>query len=445
MKAIAYSHIDLQQEIVPGRAFWLTLADRIYQDQGDRTQLQQLISDCRVEPVQVLFVERLSVLGDSPEEVGDRLLEFQALDIQVIPTEELLGETALKASDLLILFQKLQAQQPDSDAQEKETDAQAKTISHRLRQTHARNRVQALPPPGKAPFGYRRGKDHYVVDRTAAPIIRAFFEHFLLYGSLRGSVRHLQEKFNKRISPSTGQRWLTSAIYRGNLEYQTGEVIPNTHTALLSEAEAAQIDRLLRRNRSLAPRSASAPRSLAGLVTCRTCQSPMTVTRVTTPRNTQEYLYLRPVACPQSPRCKAISYNLVLEQTIQRICEDLPRAIDGLMMPSVDALKQGFITQIESKQAVLEKLPALIGDGILDAETAALRTFHLKTEIAQLQAQMAQLPPVNLRAIAQVASLPQFWQDLSEAERRFYFREFIRRIELHHQEKELQVRLVFIF
>ncbi len=438
MKAIAYSHIDLQQETVPGSAFWLTLADRIYQDRGDRTQLQQLISDCRVEPAQVLFVERLSVLGDSPEEVGDRLRELQTLDIQVIPTEALLGDTGLKASDLITLLQNLQAQQPDPEAQ-------AKTISHRLRQTHARNRVQALPPPGKAPFGYRRGKDHYVVDRTAAPIVRAFFEHFLLYGSLRGSVRHLQEKFNKRISPSTGQRWLTSAIYRGNLEYQTGEVIPNTHTALLSEAEAAQIDRLLRRNRSLAARSASAPRSLAGLVTCHTCQSPMTVTRVTAPRHTQEYLYLRPVACPQSLRCKAIPYNLVLEQTIQRICEDLPRAIDGLMMPSVDALKQGFIAQIESKQAVLEKLPALIGDGILDEETAALRTFHLKTEIAQLQAQMAQLPPVNLRAIAQVVSLPQFWQDLSEAERRFYFREFIRQIELHHQEEELQVRLVFIF
>lgn len=438
MKAIAYSHIDLQQETVPGSAFWLTLTDRVYQDRGDRTQLQQLLSDCRVDPVQVLFVERLSVLGDSPEEVSDRLLELQSLDIQVIPTEEPLGDTALKASDLLTLLQNLQARQPAPDAQ-------GKTTAQRMRQTHARNRVQALPPPGKATFGYRRGKNCYIIDRTSAPIVRAFFEHFLLYGSLRGSVRHLQEKFNKRISPSTGQRWLTSAIYRGNLEYQTGEVIPNTHTALLSDAEAAQIDRLLRRNRSLAPRSASAPRSLAGLVTCQTCQSPMTITRVTAPRHAQEYLYLRPVTCLQTPRCKAIPYHLVLEQTIQRICEDLPRAIDGLMMPSVDVLKQGFTAQVESKQAILEKLPALISDGILDEETAALRAFHLKTEIAQLQAQIAQLPPVNLRAIAQVAALPQFWQDLSEPERRFYFREFIRQIELHYQEKELQVRLVFIF
>ena len=47
-----------------------------------------------------------------------------------------------------------------------------------------------------------------------------------------------------------------------------------------------------------------------------------------------------------------------------------------------------------------------------------------------MQAQLAQLPPVNLRAIAQTVSIPQFWLDLSEAERRFFFREFLRHIDI---------------
>ena len=39
------------------------------------------------------------------------------------------------------------------------------TNSRRLRQGHARNRFKALPPLGKVPYGYRRGKDRYLLDR----------------------------------------------------------------------------------------------------------------------------------------------------------------------------------------------------------------------------------------------------------------------------------------
>jgi hypothetical protein len=34
-----------------------------------------------------------------------------------------------------------------------------------LGQRHARNRLKSLPPPGKASYGYRRGKDKYTIDR----------------------------------------------------------------------------------------------------------------------------------------------------------------------------------------------------------------------------------------------------------------------------------------
>jgi hypothetical protein len=52
---------------------------------------------------------------------------------------------------------------------------------------------------------------------------------------------------------------------------------------------------------------------------------------------------------------------------------------------------------------------------------------------------------VNLQAIAQAVSIPQFWCDLSESERRFYFREFIRQIEIMRQDKAWDLQLVFIF
>jgi hypothetical protein len=87
----------------------------------------------------------------------------------------------------------------------------------------------------------------------------------------------------------------------------------------------------------------------------------------------------------------------------------------------------------------------LIDTGVLDAETAALRRYTLHGEMAQIEQQIAQLPPVNLSELAPSVALPQFWLDLSEAERRFFFREFIRRIDLHRHGNAWHITLILVF
>lgn len=420
---IAYLYSDPLLEESSELVFSEYNVDRIYQDfTTQRTQLQQLIDDHQNEPVQLL-IRQVEDLGESIAEIQTRLAQLETLNIELITLEsETLSATTLEQ------LQNLQYNQR----------------SRKIRQGHAQNRVKTLAPPGKAPYGYRRSRNRYILDRTTAPVVKEFFDRFLLYGSLRDAVRFLEKKYGKKISVSTGQRWLTSPVYRGDLEYQTGETIPDTHPAILSRDEAAQIDRLLRRNRRLPARTASAPRSLAGLVTCGECQSGMTVTRVTSRKKGQkEYLYLRPMQCPK--QCKAIAYDDILQSTIERICEDLPRAVSEAGIPDLDAIKQRINGAIVQKQSILEQIPPLIETGILDSETADLRSYKLRSEIAQLQAQLSQLPPVNLKAIAQTVSIPQFWLDLSEAERRFYFREFIRQIELIRTETGWQLKLNFIF
>src|SRR6478672_2094278 len=434
MRIIAYSYADPLLELAPDPTIWGWEIDQIYQDLGGRQQLKQLIKDCQTEPTHYLLIRRLEELGDSVQDVSDRLIQLETLKIQLVATEAELPQQV----NLLKLLQQIQYTQR----------------SRRIRQGHARNRLKAAPPPGKAPYGYRRGKDRYILDRSAAPVVKDFFEQFLLYGSLRGAVRYLEKKYGKKISASTGQRWLTNPVYRGDTAYQQGEIISDTHGAIISREEAAQIDRLLRRNRRLPPRTASAPRSLAGLVVCGECQSSMTVTHVTTRRQDREYLYLRPIRCPQQPKCRGISYQQVLEKTIQSICADLPRAVSGMSVSSIEGTQpasfpdvaRSLTTAITTKQEILAQLPALTANGILDAETAELRAYKLQTEISQIQAQIAQLPPVNLQAIAQAVSIPQFWLDLSESERRFYFREFIRQIEIIREPSHVwQLKLIFIF
>ncbi|PSB02040.1 recombinase family protein [Merismopedia glauca CCAP 1448/3] len=432
MKVVAYSYTDPLWETPPDLAIWGWEVDRIYQDLGERQQLEELLRYCQLEPVNYLLVEKVAILGDSVQQVSDHLQYFQSLGVQVIG----ISETSPEAQEYQLLAQ-----------------IQANYRSRQIRQGHARSRLQGAPPPGKAPYGYKRGKNSYILDRQAVPIIKDFFAQFLLYGSLRESVRYLAQKHHKQISPATGKRWLTNPVYRGHTAYRQGETILNTHPPILTKEEAAQIDRLLQRNSNLPPRSASAPRSLAGLVSCAQCQSPMRVSKSTSTTTSKEYLYLRPLRCKKQPKCQLISYESILQQTIIEICHSLPQAVANLshhrpnMPPHLDYenLEQSLQSQIARQQEILGELTQLTAKGILDAETAQIRAYKLNTEIAKLQGKLASLPPVNLLLVAQAVSLPQFWLDLSEAERRFYFREFIRAIQIVPLKDEWEVRLLFIF
>jgi DNA invertase Pin-like site-specific DNA recombinase len=429
MKTIAYCYSDPLLDSPPDLSLWQDV-DRVYQDLGQRSQLQQLLSDCQTVAPDYLFIRCLAELGDSLAEISARLTQLQALGVKVA-----IGESTVSISELTLRTDLLQLLHAIGQQQH----------SRRLRQGHARNRLNALPPPGKAPYGYRRGKEKYALDRTTAPVVKDFFDNFLLFGSLRGAVRHLAQKYGKKISVTTGRRWLTNPVYRGDTAYQNGEVIANTHVPIISRSEAAQIDRLLRRNRRLSPRTASAPRSLAGLVVCGECHAPMTVVSVTARRQKREYLYLRSLQCPQRPKCRAIAYEQVLEQTIAAICRDLPGAVAQMNFPQLDAAKNSLLDAIADKEKILAQLPQLTSTGILDPETARFRAYKICTEMSELQAKLATLPPVNLRSVAQAVSIRQFWLDLSESERRFYFREFISQIQIFRKNTELEIHIVFVF
>lgn len=449
MKIFAYLYSDVLLEDPPSPEIWGWEVDRVYQDlsagqKGARSQLQALLEDCQAEPPDYLLLRRLEEFGDTIQAVCDRMNTLESLGVQIIAIEQ-----DYHSAQLQLQIDATQASENPGHLRRNLiqliSEVQQNQRSHRIRQGHARNRVQALPPPGKAPYGYRRGRDRYTIDRTASPVVKDFFDHFLIYGSLRGAVRHLAKKYNKKIAVSTGKRWLTNPVYRGDLAYREGDVIRDTHAAIISRDEAAQVDRLLRRNSQMPPRTASAPRSLSGLITCAECGSAMTITRVTQRSKQGEYLYLRPTACPQQPKCKAIRYEDVLERTIQTICDQLPQAVAGLSMPNMSPIKQGIAAQIETQQNILAQIPDLVQNGVLDQATADLRIYQVKTELAKLQSKLAQLPPVNLLETAQTVSIPRFWLDLTEAERRFYFREFIQKIQIIRRDRTWSLKLVFIF
>ncbi len=430
LKIVAYSYTDPLLESPPDRTIWGWEIDWIYQDLGQRSQLQQLLQDCQNQPPNYLLVRRLEELGDNVNEVSDRLLLLEGMEVTIVALDQAYtSENTYARQALWQLLQTIQKQQR----------------SRRIRQGHARNRLDAAPPPGRIPYGYRRGKDKYILDRSTYPVVKDFFEQFILYASLRGAVRYLAKKYGKKISVTTGKRWLVNPVYRGDTAYHHGEIIANTHVPIISREEAAQVDRILRRNSSLPPRTASAPRSLAGLVICGECNSSTIVTRVTIRNQDKEYLYLRPGNCSRKPKCRAILYQQVLDKTIAQVCNELPQAIAGVNFSQLNTVRHNISNAIAHQQQILGQLPGLVDTGVLDAETGKLRAYKLRTEISSLQAKLASLPPVNLTSIAQAVSIPQFWLDLSESERRFYLREFIDRIKILRQGKEWELEIIFIF
>lgn len=448
MRVIAYSYQENSSDAPLSVEAGEYTLDHHYQDRAIvsspdyRPQLQQLLDDNQSNPADLLLVSSLDALGDNLTAVSQVIsnLETQGTQVTTLSSRSAAagqGATASDSSRVTLL--RLAA------------DIQVRQRRRQLRAGHARNRLQALPPPGKAPYGYRRGQDRYILDRTAAPVVTAFVEEFLLYGSLRGAVRFVERRFGKGISVSTGRRWLTHPVYRGDLQYGDGQVMRGTHAAIISRDAAAQIDRLLRRNSQLPPRTAGASQSLAGLVSCSACQTPMAISKTTVRRRNQGYVYLRPTQCPRQPRCRAIPYDVALHRIITQICQDLPQAVSELQAGTEPGPDQGpssagvLQPQIDQKEAAMAQLPDLVKTGILDPESADLRRYTLRGEISRLQDQIAQLPPVNLQELSQAVAIPQFWLDLSESERRFFFREFIRDIRIAPQTDGRGIELVFVF
>lgn len=123
MKTIAYSYTDPLLESAPDAAIWGWEVDRIYQDLGDRQQLQQLLQDCQSESDDsseiYLLVRRLEELGDSVQAVGDRLTELETLGIHLIAIEEKVGTNSqpLTRSDLLKLLRSIQDSQRSRHSQ----------------------------------------------------------------------------------------------------------------------------------------------------------------------------------------------------------------------------------------------------------------------------------------------------------------------------------------
>ncbi|AUC60677.1 hypothetical protein AA637_05705 [Cyanobacterium sp. HL-69] len=436
---VTYSYTDSIIDDVPESFIWGLEVDKSYQDIDSRNQLNQLFNDCQNDSPSYVLIRSLHELGDSFAEILRAIALIESLNIEIIAIDQPYNSSKFKVIDNPVYAEKLHHIWQQIE----------KVIYQRkLQKGHGKNRLKNLPPPGRSPYGYQKGKEGYIINRSTAPIVKDFFEYYLRYASLRDSVRYLKEKYNKKISHSTALQWLKNPVYRGDLAYKNNYIISNTHTPIISREEASQIDRLLKSHRRIPSRSASSSHCLSGLVKCKMCHSSSKITSVTQRRKKTKYLYITPVNCPQKKSCSSWNYQQILKETIEKICFDLPTIVNNINSPNIDIIIEQTENLIKEKQKIINSLEGLISSNILDEETAKIRKLKIENEISQLNNQINSLPPNNLKEMIDNLSLKQFWYDLSEQETRFYLREFIERIYIIpnlENSKEYQIELDFIF
>lgn len=436
---IAYTYTEPFIDKIPDSFFWGCEVDRVYQDIGNRKELKNLLKDCQQKNLHYLLIRSLSELGNSLIEVIQIVNKIEEFNIEIITIEEnynsskfRLIEDSKKRELLINIIQEIWK----------------KIEKQKLKKAQGNNRLKILPPPGKPPFGYMRGKEGYIVNRSNVYIIREFFERFLLYGSLADSVKYIKEKFNKKIALSTAHYWLKNPIYRGDLVYKNQEIITDTHSAIITREESAQIDRILKSHRLVKPRSASANYALAGLVQCSQCLSSLRISHINKKKYQDKYLYLIPSKCQNKNTCKALKYQEVFERTINKICEQLPLLTQNCQGENPQCIKEKLSKKIEEKENLLLTINQLIKEEILDEETGSIRKYKIKQEISEIKQNIAQLPPDKLSQISTALSNPQFWLDLSATECRFYLREFVKKIKImpmNEGNKNWQIMVEFIF
>ena len=403
-------------------------ADEVLVDLSDRQEYLRLVQRVGAadlqSSLQTLLLLTLADLGDTVPKVEQQLNFWLQHEVTI----EVVSE------ECPLLLQELDAVAPVL------TRLAQDLKGRHIAEGHAHNRLNRKPPPGPAPFGYRRVHNTYVLEEQQATVVRAFFDRFLLYGSIRGSVKYVQEERGETISVTTARRWLTSPVYRGDLQFKDGVTLRDTHPPLLSREEAAQIDRWARRNSPISSRSTSAPRALAGLVHCQTCDRPLRIVQATRKYSQRVYRYLRCPGCRYS-----VKYNGVLQNTIQAVCQQLPAKAANLNSVPLDSIKSRIELQIEHNKGKISDLS--IKDLSNEADSSGktdrqYQRYQLEGENSKLNQKRDQLPPADLAAIAQTVSIEPFWQSLSESEQRSYLREFIRKITVN---SHCEVKLEFFF
>lgn len=283
--------------------------DRLYQDiqsgddrnrPGYQALLEQVRQDRAVGKEVEIRVARFDRIGRDDIELYTLIEELDALGVKLFAVDRgyYTHETAAGW---------MQARQDAFLAQ-----WYLRQLSENIKRGKAYKRDKNRPLGGIAPFGYRWNADKtaYEIDPVTGPIARSWFDAYLSGGSLNSIVKLATSQGYPRSRSGIGVI-LRNPIYQGHLAYIKGgytnrdrkrginqrqkpkDLRYNTHPAIITAAEAKEIERRLSENRRYWGASSKSMRySVSGLAVCAKCGYKMALSSILN-SNKIRYHYFR--------------------------------------------------------------------------------------------------------------------------------------------------------
>ena len=196
------------------------------------------------------------------------------------------------------------------------------------------------------PRGYKRvvidGVGKMVLDEEKAPFIRAAFEHYITYGSQRGTLAYMHE-LGDMISKETLKHILKNKVYIGTYTHKDYGEFPNFCEPIITEEMYYKAQEVREKNQKLYPQSKNKNTYIfSGMLLCPTCGFRLAGTNQTSGRRniTQRLVY----------RCQKHSN----EKTCTNSYPTTEKKIEQFLIENVRTMLQDKIItfKIDKKKAV---------------------------------------------------------------------------------------------
>lgn len=348
---------------------------------------------------------------------------------------------------------------------------ESEMISERVRDNMIQNARRGSWNGGKVSFGYEwdDSKKILIPNDNARWVVFMFEEYAKGVGANR--IRN-QLKINNITSP-TGEEWwattsirniLKNPIYLGYIEY-AGESHVGQHEPIITKVLYERVQKILKDNAEMSPRTRSSQHLLSGLLICPFCGKHLSV-RYNGKKRVRRYVcYTRSNIGVHACECMIIDADSLEHAITQLILslgddkivfEEARKAIHEAAASSINDIAP---SEIKQKQVQLKRIQQAMKDLFHD--------FYVKKEISKEQFTMinegllneekelkSYLDRVNqamtirktnednlLLIIDQLSSLKYHWPSFNDSEKRLSLRNFIKHIIPY--ENYVQVDLFF--
>ncbi|MEC4884347.1 MAG: fdxN element excision recombinase XisF [Scytonema sp. PMC 1070.18] len=374
--------------------------------------------------------------GEVREVVVTRVDRLGRSDIDVIRTIQLFNDCGVilrildAPIDISSSFGRFSASQMAALA-----DFESRLLSERTKHGMAYFRSQGKVQT--APFGYQLNNEHKLEPHSHNFAIAREIIDLLLSGHSYGRVsKHLAEKYGIKFSLSGLRHWVKNPAITGHTRYFTEMeyrrnpknprkpvILRNTHPAIASEAEIAEILHAAKNKPRLSVRR-HGDYPLKGLLRCHHCGGGMFRTVYKFKSGDEQSEWIRCARHAQGSQFCANKKNVRLEHLTEQVIDAITlksqeivqevnvRDSDVVDSPALIELR----AQLHGLQALQSTNPAILG-AILDirnqieAEESRLR---VGVKIAQ-----------DRYKLAWAYSQPGFWKELSQEDLRQVFRSFV--------------------